>query len=303
MLDLSHIPNSQQDIKVYNANGNSWQTWQKPRKCQWIWIMCIGGGGGGSYGAISTSATNTGGGSGAVTKALFNALDIQDILYIQVGLGGIGGVQSTSLPTPGTRSFVSFFPTTTAANVLVSSGNAGAAAGVTGDSGGTATGETVASTTSAVFLSLANVISIAGASTIGTPGTPGPTDITPLTSQIVTPGAMGAGLATNLTFQFPDNGGSILASSISPLIAGGLATTSSGATAGNGADGITSFKPFFSTGGAGGGSANDLIAFAGFGGNGGKGGIGSGGGAGGSGRSGAGIGGNGGDGIVIVVAF
>jgi len=301
MLDLSHIPNSQQDIKVYNANGNSWQTWQKPRKCQWVWIMAIGGGGGGSFGSSTISAANTGGGSGAVTRAIFNALDIQDTLYIQVGLGGIGGVQNVTSPTSGSRSFVSFFPTTTAANVIVSSGNTGAGAGVTGDSGLTAAGETSATSTSAVFIILSNYLSTIGISTIGITGSAAPTNITPLTSQIVTPGAMGAGLPALNTIS-PDNGGSILSSTISPLIAGGLATAVVGATAQNGADGITSFKPFFSTGGAGGGSANNT-SDSGFGGNGGKGGIGSGGGGGGSGKSGAGIGGNGGDGIVIIVSF
>ena len=49
MLDLSHIPNSQQDVQIFNAisGSNSWQTWQKPRKCNYVWIMCIGSGGGG----------------------------------------------------------------------------------------------------------------------------------------------------------------------------------------------------------------------------------------------------------------
>jgi hypothetical protein len=46
MLDLSHIPNSQQDVQIFYSNGvtNAWQTWQKPRKCNYVWIMCIGGG-------------------------------------------------------------------------------------------------------------------------------------------------------------------------------------------------------------------------------------------------------------------
>ena len=71
MLDLSHIPNSQQDIKIfYAASGsNSWQTWQKPRKCNYVWIMCIGGGGGGQSGLVGSGSASggitTGGGAGA----------------------------------------------------------------------------------------------------------------------------------------------------------------------------------------------------------------------------------------------
>ena len=48
MLDLSHIPNSQQDIQIFQANGSAWQTWRKPKKCNYVYIMCIGGGGGGA---------------------------------------------------------------------------------------------------------------------------------------------------------------------------------------------------------------------------------------------------------------
>jgi hypothetical protein len=55
MIDLFNIPNSQQDVKIFYTNGttNAWQTWQKPRKCQWVWIMCIGGAGGGAGGLLA----------------------------------------------------------------------------------------------------------------------------------------------------------------------------------------------------------------------------------------------------------
>ena len=93
MLDLSHIPNSQQDVRIFNSisGSNSWQTWNKPRKCNYVYIMCIGGGGGGGSGAsLVTNTVNSGGGSGAVTRALYNAQQLPDTLYVQVGLGGAG---------------------------------------------------------------------------------------------------------------------------------------------------------------------------------------------------------------------
>jgi len=293
MIDLFNIPNSQDNTSIFYANGSAWQTWKKPRRCEYVWIICIGSGGGGANGAVGTSAANTGGGSGAITRALFNASLLPDILFIQVGVGGNpGGL--------GNRSFVSITPNTTTTNLVVVSGTVAALGGQTGDSGVTAAGETAATTTSANFLSLSNFISTPGVSTTGAVGIPTSFNITPLTSQITSPGAPGGGYPANNSGQY--DGGSILSSNISPLISGGIGSSVSGATAGNGADGITSWKPFFSTGGAGGGSTVNASS-SGFGGNGGKGGIGSGGGAGGAGFSGGGSGGNGGNGLVIIVSF
>jgi hypothetical protein len=44
--------------------------------------------GGGGNGAPLTNTVNSGGGSGAVTRALYNAQQLPDTLYVQVGLGG-----------------------------------------------------------------------------------------------------------------------------------------------------------------------------------------------------------------------
>ena len=144
------------------------------------------------------------------------------------------------------------------------------------------------------MIGLTNFISIAGIASTLT-GASQPPNITPLTSQIVMAGGVGApydGTATAF------NGASISATSISPLIAGGIGGTTLG---GNGADGYTSWQPFFSTGGAGGGNATTAGGVAG---NGGNGGIGSGGGNGGNANFGtAGRGGDGGDGLVIIITF
>lgn len=292
MLDLSHIPNSQQDIQIFNANGNAWQTWNKPRKCNYVYIMCIGGAGGGAGGLNAlNSVYSTGGGSGGVSRALYNVQQLADRLYIQVGLGGAGGT-SVNLGSAGTRSWVGLQPAIVAQNMVQGSGAAVAAGGLVG-AGTNAAGETAVTQATATFLTLSNFIGTAGVTAIGSGSVIPPPDITPLTSQITSAGAGGGNIPST-------NGASILATSISPLIAGGAFTTVNSATAGRGADGITSWKPFFSTGGAGGGASSGT---GGIGGNGGNGGIGSGGGAGGNGTSSGGTGGKGGDGLVIIISF
>jgi len=291
MLDLSHIPNSQQDVQIFNAisGSNSWQTWQKPRKCNYVWIMCIGGGGGGGGGQQSFgSIGGSGGGSGAVSRALYNAQQLPDRLYVQVGLGGAGGTQVIA-GSAGTRSWVSLLPAVVAQNLVQGSGAAAAAGGGTG-TGASAAGETAIAQTTVTFLTLSNFIGTAGQASTAFSTT---WDTTPLTSQITSAGAGGG---------YTGGTGNMLSSSISPYLPGGAPATTSGSNGGNGVDGFLSWKPFYSLGGSGGGSATS-----GSGGNGGNGGIGSGGGGGGTGNSTLGFtggrGGRGGDGLVVIVAF
>ena len=291
MLDLSHIPNSQQDVKIFYASGTTnWQTWQKPRKCNYVYIMCIGGGGAGANGSTTSGlGAISGGGSGAVTRALFNASQLPDILYVQSGLGGlING-------NPGNRSFVSILIGSTVAQNLV------CVSGTTAATGGThnniSTGETAATTAVANFLSLSNWISTAGIGSGTYPVAQTGPNTTPLSSQLTSPGAWGSAYSGATCF----NGSSILSTSISPIILGGTASTAiSDAT--NGSNGITSWNPFFSLGGAAGGSSGTNSPN-GTGGNGGIGGIGSGGGGGSDGPIAAGVGGRGGDGLVIIITF
>ena len=287
MLDLGHISNSQQDIKIYQANGSAWQTWQKPRKCSYVWIMCIGGAGGGAGGNITVGTFSTGGGSAAISRALYNAQILPDTLYVQVGLGGAGGASATN-GSAGTRSWVTLSTVVpiVAQNVIL--GSAGAAAAGGSITGATAAGETAITTATSTFSSLSTFISTGGQ------GSPTVTPYNPLTSQVLSPGAIGPQYNDSTLLSFA--GGDISATSISPLIAGGtIGGTGSG---GNGANGIFSWKPFFSLGGAGGGSS-----YADVGGNGGNGGIGSGGGAGGAGKLAGGTGGKGGDGLVVIISF
>jgi hypothetical protein len=297
MIDLFNIPNSQDNTSIFYANGSAWQTWRKPRKCNYVFMMAIGGGAGGA-GGLQNAAANmaVGGPAGAITRALFNSSNLPDILYIQVGLGGRGGIPNNS-GAAGNRSFISLSSSTIATNVIMASGTAGAVGGPSG-AGSSVLGETAFNSAVGNFITLSTFIS-----TIGNPTplyTSSIIDITPLTSQITCPGAGGGGVS-NLSPRTVFDGSSINATSFSPRISGGTSFTGSTAAT-NGDNGYTSWKPFFSTGGAGGG-----CSYSGTSGNGGKGGIGSGGGAGGvsytSAGGVAGNGGDGGDGLVIIVSF
>ena len=274
MIDLFDIPNSQQDVKIFYANGSAWQTWQKTRKCNYVYIMCIGGGAGGQYGGTTDNQNGGSGGAGAITRALFNASLLSDILYVLPGIGGIGGTNTTSAVLP-SKSYVALQPSLIVQNLILTSGAVVAST----------SSETIATQTNMNFATLGNFASTAGPANINA-------DINPLTSGIVTAGSVGG---------FKNSGSVvpakvILASSLSPRIEGGTSSTST--DGGNGVDGYTSWKPFFSVGGLGGGSSS-----VGNGGNGGNGGIGSGGGGGGAGQLQGGNGGNGGNGIVIIISF
>jgi len=286
MLDINHIAGQSDNVKIFYARGTSdWQTWQKPRNCKFIWIMCIGGAGGGAAGTSGTGGATTytggqGGNSAAVTRALFPANVLPDTLYIQPGPGG-SATPAGQQASPGNRSFVSTAASTLNTGLICISGNAAATSVST-----TNTAETAAVVGSASLLNLSTFVSIAGIQAINLG------DTTPLTTTIVTGGGFGsnAGPTTGATF-------SILATPFSPLIS---PTSVISGTPSSGTS-FVSLKPFFSTGGVGGGS---FYQNSGNGGKGGDGGFGSGGGGGGAAYNGTGgTGGKGGDGLVIIATF
>ena len=272
MLDVFNIPYQSEDIKIFNAiSGSNWQTWTKPRKCNYVWMMCIGAGNGGATPG-TTSAEVRAGGTGAITRALFPASVLPDILFVQPGFGGVGAPAGTlSLAGAiGSLSYVAITPSVASTmNIVCVSGQI--AASSLGSSG-------AAAVTQANLLNLSSFTSQGGqnSSTAGS-------SVTPFAQVMLSAGANNAVGAA---------GRNVVATAISPVITGG----STGG--GNGANGIWSWKPMWSLGGAGGG-ANA----AGAGGNGGDGAYGSGGGSGGVGTTIGGAGGKGGDGLVMIVTF
>jgi hypothetical protein len=270
MLDIFNIPGQQDNIKIFYAMSgtNSWQTWQKPRNCKFIWIMCIGAGAGGQ--TTGTTGAGFGGGSGAVTRAIFPANVLPDTLYVQPGAGVVANSN---------RSFVSISPSSAISmNLVCISGNS--VATVTG------AGESIATVAGANLLSLGTFISIAGRTN------PNTATITPLTTAVFTcPGGNGGTPSTSVGTNI---GPTTVGTFTTPNISGGT-TIGAGGTSDSG---TTYWKPFFSLGGAGGNSNN-----AGVGGTGGDGGIGSGGGGCGGGTIAGAVGGKGGDGLVIIATF
>jgi hypothetical protein len=285
MLDIFNIPAQQDNVKIFYAGAgtNDWQTWTRPRGCKFVYIMCIGGAAGGysGQGTVTTDGTQgIAGGSAAVTRVLFTANVLPDTLFIQPGVGGAGatGTTGTSVASgAGNRSYVSIYPTSSAAMNLVCASGLAAANG--------ANGETAVTTVAAGLLSLGTFQSIAGI--LGTIGSP-----TTLGSSIITAGAGGGGITTSVAsagFSIASVNGTTF---VTPAIPGGAVTGA------NGANGIWSWKPFYGVGGAGGG-AN----LSGLGGKGGDGAYGCGGGGGGAASTTGGSGGKGGDGLVIIATF
>lgn len=301
MLDVSHIPGSNNSTQTFYAGGtNRWQTWQKPRGAKFIQLFCVGAGGGGGGGRTNFAAGSGGGGGagGGVTKLIIPALLIPDTLYIQIGVGGAGGANGGTGVTGGVGgiSYISLAPTTTAANVLLASSTSTAGGG-TGGALGAANGgaaATVFTSAAGVFSSLGIFTATAGPvgsnSGAGSTGAPG-INLTALASSITSGGAGGGGIATS-----PGQGGSIFGASV--FLTSTIVGAVTGSTPTKGQDGYTIFSPTFcSTGGAGGTSGTNLAAASG-----GAGGIGSGGGGAGGGTAPA-TGGNGGNGLVIITTI
>lgn len=286
MLDINHILNqSGNNIKIFYAQSGStnWQTWQKPRGCNYVWIMCIGSGAGGGSGQGTVSTTGSagsGGGPGAIAKVLFPSNILPDTLFIQPGLGGTGSIGTagaTVVAGAGNISWVAISPISSVAmNVVCASGLAAA-------TGGTAE-STPTNAVAALLLSGTYTLTAGVNGIVNSPGA--------LFTSIVMPGCGGGAVVASV----PAAGFSISAvdnnTFTSPAIPGGAATGVAGL------NGLWFWKPFFGLGGSGGG-AN----LSGAGGNGGNGAYGCGGGGGGCGSTTGGNGGNGGDGLVIIATF
>jgi len=285
MLDISHIPGQSDNVWIFYAQGTTaWQTWQKPRKCNFIWMMCMGGGSAGGGGGTPTSGIQAGG-TGAITRALFPANVLPDVLFVRPGPGGTGGVPPLGSGGNGNRSWVTISPTSSltppAMNTVCVSGTSAAVGASSGTNG---VGETAATVSAAALLSLGTFISTGGISSAGA------VTVTPFGAVPLCVG--GNGGTVNISA-----GSSIASVNLgtfqTPALSGGAQNTGA-----NGDNGIFSWKPFYSLGGAGGGSNS-----AGAGGRGGNGAYGSGGGGGGGGSTAGGRGGNGGDGLVIIATF
>lgn len=307
MIDMFNTPADKTSTQVfYFAGTTTWQTWQKPVNASVVYIITIGGGSGGGGGrtsAINSAAGGGGGASSSITCGAYAANMIPNTLHLLVGAGGVGGVgQATG--TAGGLSYVSFQPNTTAINILMQSGNAGATGGVgsssttTGASGGT--GGTAWAYATAINGNLGQITSSPGQN--GTAGTG--TGATPqnLTFTTICSGGAGGGAVSGAGTTYA--AGSILASAITPLLSPGVMNAADSTI--HGSHGIGNIfgynqNPMFFTGGAGGASSSTTARKAGTGGNGSYGS--GGGGGGGAYNATGGDGGKGGDGLIIIVSI
>lgn len=303
------------DVQVFNqpsTSADQWHTWNKPKGCSLVYMLCIGGGGGGGGGMLYNSATNHSGGGGgggsAMGMLMVQASLLPDTLFVQVGAGGIGGTTNGygvagTAGTAGTRSYVSTTPSITAVvnnTVLLSGDSAGS-----GGAGGTTTiaaggaGGVIGSIGNMPFAGMGYYQLIAGqAGTNTSVGANGNSIAIPTTSVCCMGGTGGGSYAAGSDTR----GGDVTAITNSYLSEIRPATPAIGAV--NGSGGFNILKPFFSFGGIGGGSATGA---GGSGGNGGIGYYGSGGGGGGAVTAGApdgsgGRGGDGGGGLVIIIS-
>lgn len=306
MIDYSNIPSiTNHQTFFVGASANVWQTWVKPKNCNFVFITAIGGGGGG--GSSSNVAGNGGGGGGggssSITKIIIPSVVLPDTLYVKVGVGGNGGTGG-SVGGNGELSTVAIRPNISASDIIIRSGSIGSQGGSQGTSsvGGTGGGGDTVFTVASGFLSSLGIWDSIGGDSGANGGftTNGSTKTALQNFPLCGGGGGGGKSASNFA------GGSILAGGVLGRVAGGAGG------GGNGNKGIISILPqnltysftefpFATTGGSGGGS-NTTIS--GGGGNGGNGEIGSGGGGsgaidGGTGR----VGGRGGHGLVIISTF
>lgn len=313
MLDIGHLPSSfgrggNVDIQIFNrystVTNTQWLTWTKPRGKTYASIFALGGGGGGGGGftAIAGNARGGGGGGACASQAsvAMPLAFLPDILYIQVGVGGAGGVSGVSA-SAGLQTYVAIYPHTNAMNCVLRSANSDAGGGTSGSgiaAGGGGTAPTVGTLASCPLAAIgaqhAFVIGIVGASGGAQGGAVGVSAAAMQSSPqglFVTPGAGGAGV-TAADFAgggFTASAGTNYISIIRPV--------APAAGSNNGCSGFTLWQPFYNFGGCGGSSSN-----AGIGGGGGCGAYGSGGGGGGGGTTG-GRGGIGGCGLVMITCW
>lgn len=303
---FDRAPLSKADVQIFTATqfSQGWQTWYKPRGVTESYMLAIAGGGGGGAGFTRTAGSAGGGGGGGacsgIARLIIPSFFLPDVLYVQVGQGGLGGPASGSAGSPGTNSYVSLGHSIAAPNVILASGvNAPGGGGAgTGAAAGTAgTVPTIATTivnhTYGHWFATVGLVGIAGGAQTGAT----PANLAAWGAIPLTPGNGGGG-ATTTDFA----GGSIITTpavdfGTRSFSATGVIAAGGTAGGGNGSSGLISWQPFFMTGGAGGGTNNT-----GQGGAGGNGGIGCGGGGGGAGATG-GRGGNGGSGMVMIISW
>jgi hypothetical protein len=300
MIDYYNLADNQYKNQVFTGpigsnTSSSIFYWVKPRGITMIHITAIGAGGGGGAGfqGSGSASGGSGGGSGAITRLTIPAIFLPDSLEITVAAGGSGG--ATGGGSTAGNTFVDCVrgSDVAATRVIQANGGVGGNIGAAGAASVAGGGGAIGAQTNAVYQALGTWVSIAGqAGAGGVNAAAGGSIVVTSSGLPITGGAAGGGKSAADGNFAGGNVGFAFGSATLPTISGGT-----GGATNNGASGVFINLPFFSLGGAGGGS--NALGTAG---NGGKGEIGCGGGGGGSGTT-RGSGGNGGPGMVIITCW
>lgn len=281
MLDFSHIPDSPNvDIQKFYGDVSTtliqWKTWRKPRGCKFVYMIGVGGGGSGGVGLNTgtTSGGGAGGGSGAQSSVLIPAMFVPDILYVQVGRGGVGVTTSAAVGATGVQTLIAAEPYTSVTSrltfLLANPGVATGTAATITAGGAAGTAAAVATIADMPLAGKGAYQFFAGqAGGAGGSSTVAPTALaTPATGLMVTGGAGGGGTGGATALAGANITGVGLGNGIFPTVPGGAAGT--GATpAGRGAGGFIAQNFMLNYGGTGGGGATTTAGgLAGAGGNG-----------------------------------
>ena len=209
----------------------SWLTWTNPRNEYNNAIILAAGGGGGGGGGNGGGAGGGGGGAGAFCSIYCPLSLLPDILHIQTGLGGAGRVFEGG-GLSGAATYISIYPNTNAANLLVTCGAGGGA----GASGGAGSGGTV---------TIGNTVGVVQ----GYNGNNGSTAGSPASDAILSTGSPIFGGTGGGGYSYPTGGASGGFQTYSNVIPYSPGTPSNG---GSGKRGYVIWKPFTVFGGSGG---------------------------------------------------
>ena len=291
------------DVQWFKTAGSF--TWRKRPGISMVYMLSHGGAGGGGNGAVGAAGSAAGGGGGgSAGQSILQipAYFLPDVLYIQVGAGGVS-------VTAGATTKVQAIQGAGTYEVYQAAFGGGAGGSASGGTAGTAGANAIASGISSnVFAGIGMALYISGQVGVAGGTTGNGVSITgPTTGLYVSSGAGGGGVPAAGN---GGNGGDVNpnATLIFPSIIGGAGSSSAtvpGAPGTSGRGGMR-FKIPVNFGGSGGGGSNSAAITTGlFGGDGGMGGPGSGGGGGGGCFSGgvAGVGGRGGDGQVLIIGW
>lgn len=315
MYGFNNIPDKTgNNVFIYYSNSGSFQTWNKPAGVSMVHFTVIGGGGGGGSGYYSSSITTLaktggqGGAPGGLVCGSIPAFLLPNILYLQVGTGGVGGAgvnspnpSTGSSGTSGSISYVCLYPEINSGSILLQSSQTlsnGGIGGTLGSNTVTPTNPTIADSNDLKWIPLTGntVTQTAGGQGVSTNNA----TATATYAGLLTGGGGGGGHAIN-----GNNGGVGGPISLASLqiwktlsVPGGVAGNAAGTiNPGDGGNGYSILNPLIFCGGSGGGGTGAVNKTGGKGGNGG---YGCGGGGGGYGTLISGAGGDGGEGIIII---